>query len=234
MLTLAQIPASPDENCGCEDKPLPEVLSIVNGVKITAKDLDPATNSRVLNSSIGSRSSQTRMDLQINSMLLETEAKRTLTTTKLLEQEVVTKLKNPPKPKPRRFSTSKNRSSEMARSNSTQVKDRIMDHLRGARQQELAKQFADRLRTTADFKIFYSGCDSARETERSTTSLGDRQQATDHFSRHRKQSAPTHLQRSGRDLRTASSRSQPKDQRRLSDTGSAEATSDNPSVTRLK
>jgi hypothetical protein len=33
-------------DCGCEDKPLPEVLGVVNGVKITKQDLSPETRDK--------------------------------------------------------------------------------------------------------------------------------------------------------------------------------------------
>ena len=40
-------PAEEVVDCGCEDKPLPDVLGVVNGVKITKQDLSPETRSRV-------------------------------------------------------------------------------------------------------------------------------------------------------------------------------------------
>lgn len=47
LLFLFLVIFTSQDNCGCEGKPLPEVLSIVNGVKITARDFDPATESRI-------------------------------------------------------------------------------------------------------------------------------------------------------------------------------------------
>jgi len=156
---LAQIGASSDENCGCEDKPLPQVLSIVNGVKITAKDLDPGTHSRIVELKrqvVAAR--KLELDLQINSMLLEAEAKkRTISSAKLLQEEVVTKVKEPTEVEARNFfNEEKAKIKDGAESfpEFEQVRERIMDHLSSQRQQELAKQFAERLRSMASLKVF--------------------------------------------------------------------------------
>ena len=146
------------QDCGCESKPLPEVLSIVNGVKITAKDLDPDTQSRVAELKrqvVEARKAE--LDLQINSKLLEAEAKkRTITSSKLLEEEVVKKAAEPTEADARAFYNE-----QKARLNGSsdqlvefeKVKDRIITHLRSERQQELAKKFAERLRTAANLKL---------------------------------------------------------------------------------
>ena len=146
------------QDCGCEGKPLPEVLSIVNGVKITAKDLDADTHSRVAELKrqvVEARKAE--LDLQINSKLLEAEAKkRTITSSKLLEEEVVKKAAEPTEADARAFYNE-----QKARLNGSsdqlvefeKVKDRIITHLRSERQQELAKKFAERLRTAGDLKL---------------------------------------------------------------------------------
>src|SRR5688572_4364707 len=62
-------------DCGCEDKPLSDVLGVVNGVKITKQDLSPETRARVAQLQrevIEAR--QRELDLQIDSILLEAEA----------------------------------------------------------------------------------------------------------------------------------------------------------------
>ena len=142
------------QDCGCESKPLPEVLSIVNGVKITAKDLDPDTQSRVTELKrqvVEARKAE--LDLQINSMLLETEArKRTLPSSKLLEEEVIKKAVEPTEAEARAFfNEQKARFTEPGEFE--KVKDPIVAHLRSERRQELAKKFAERLRTAADLKL---------------------------------------------------------------------------------
>src|SRR3569832_468723 len=63
--------------CGCEDKPLPKIIGVVNGVKITKQDLSPETRARVeqLQRRI-IEARQRELDLQIDSMLLEVDAKK--------------------------------------------------------------------------------------------------------------------------------------------------------------
>ena len=145
------------QDCGCESKPLPEVLSIVNGVKITAKDLDADTQSRITELKrqvVEARKAE--LDLQINSKLLEAEAKkRTITSTKLLEEEVVKKATEPTEADARAFYNEQK--SRLTGSDQLvefeKVKDRIIAHLRSERRQEVAKKFAERLRTAADLKL---------------------------------------------------------------------------------
>jgi protein-disulfide isomerase len=146
------------EDCGCESKPLPEVLSVVNGVKITAKDLDPDTQSRIMELKrqvVEAR--KLELNLQINSMLLEAEAKkRAVPSSKLLEDEVIRKVQEPTEAEARNFfNEQKARITDSSGKpvEFDQVKDRILAHLRSERQQELAKKFAERLRSTADLKI---------------------------------------------------------------------------------
>src|SRR5215813_3586440 len=85
------------EDCACESQVLPETVAIVNGVKITSSDLKKSTGDQV--SQLQRQVVEARrreLDLMINSKLLALEAKkRGVTTTKLLDQEVVGKVKRP-------------------------------------------------------------------------------------------------------------------------------------------
>src|ERR1044072_3505712 len=84
-------------DCGCEDKPLPEILAVVNGVKITKQDLSPETLARVeqlQRKVIATR--ERELDLQIDSMLLESEArKRGVTASQVIKDEVIAKVQAP-------------------------------------------------------------------------------------------------------------------------------------------
>jgi len=137
-----------------QDAPLPEVLAVVNGVKITAKDLDSATNARIealKREVIEAR--ERELDLQINTMLLEAEAKkRGVELKKILEDEVIAKVKQPTDADARKFFNDQNPQGTDKSAEFEQVKDRIMAHLLVQRRQELAMQFADRLRDAADVK----------------------------------------------------------------------------------
>src|SRR5688572_29608274 len=92
LLSISQTP-----NCGCEDKPQINVLAVVNGIKITKKDLSINTRTRVslAQEEVIAARSQT-LNLLINDKLLAAEAKRRgLTAAKLLEQEVTSKIIQP-------------------------------------------------------------------------------------------------------------------------------------------
>jgi hypothetical protein len=138
-----------------QDAPLPEVLAVVNGVKITAKDLDVATNSRIesLKREIV-EARERELDLQINSILLDAEAKkRGVALTKVLEDEVIKKVAAPTDADARKFFKEQNPQGTEISGAFEQVKERIMAHLLVQRRQELAKQFAERLRTASDVKM---------------------------------------------------------------------------------
>src|SRR5262245_38619014 len=85
------------QDCACESQVLPDTVALVNGVKITSTDIRKTTGDQVRQLQqqiIGARKRE--LDLMINSKLLTLEAKRRgITTVKLLEQEVIAKVKEP-------------------------------------------------------------------------------------------------------------------------------------------
>lgn len=138
-----------------QDEPLPEVLAVVNGVKITAKDFDPDTNSRIdalKRQVVEARNLE--LTLQINSMLLEAEAKkRGVTTQKILQDEVISKVTAPTDADARKFFSEQYPQATDKSAQFEQMKERIMAHLLAQRRQDLAKQFAERLRGAAEVKL---------------------------------------------------------------------------------
>src|SRR6185295_12192871 len=85
------------ENCACESQVLPDALAIVNGTRITRSKIEKVTLEAVrqLQSQV-IEARKVELDLQINSKLLAIEAKRRgIGAIKLLEQEVVAKVKEP-------------------------------------------------------------------------------------------------------------------------------------------
>ena len=80
-----------NESCACESQNLPDILAIVNGVRIGTRDIERTTGESVRNLQKEVIEARKReLDLLINSKLLASEAKkRGITTVKLLEQEVV-------------------------------------------------------------------------------------------------------------------------------------------------
>jgi hypothetical protein len=140
------------QNCACESQILPKTAAIVNGIQITSDDINKATReavSELQRNVIEARKNE--LDLTINSRLLELEAKkRGLTTTKLLEQEVVGKVKSPTPSEAQAFYDQ-----NKARIN-TEFKDiveEITAYLMDQRQRLEAKRFADGLRQAYDTKV---------------------------------------------------------------------------------
>src|ERR1044072_4814425 len=139
-------------DCGCEDKPLPEVLGVINGVKITKQDLSPETRTRVeelQKQVIDARARE--LDLQIDSMLLEAEAKkRAVSPSQIIKDEVIAKVQTATETEAQAF-YDKNKSS--IQGEFKDQKNNIIEFLRYQRQQELAQKLAERLRAAAQVKI---------------------------------------------------------------------------------
>jgi protein-disulfide isomerase len=144
--------AAKAEDCGCEGKPLPDLLATVGGVKITKQDISADTLRRVeeLRGQV-TDARKRELDLQINSILLEAEAKkRGVTTTKLLEMEVMSKTPEPTDADARAFyDANKDR---VAGSSFESVKADIVNYLRTQRQSDQAQRLADALRAAAQVK----------------------------------------------------------------------------------
>jgi protein-disulfide isomerase len=139
-------------DCGCEDKPLPEILGTINGVKITKQDLTPETRTRVeelQRQVIEARARE--LDLQIDSMLLESEAKkRSVSPSQIIKDEVIAKVQASTETDAQAF-YDKNKSS--IQGEFKDQKNNIVEFLRYQRQQEMAQKLAERLRATAQVKI---------------------------------------------------------------------------------
>ncbi|HEU4435137.1 MAG TPA: hypothetical protein VFR51_17250 [Pyrinomonadaceae bacterium] len=137
------------EECACESEVLPATLAIVNGVTISARDIEKATAESVLNLQRQVVEARKReLDLMINSRLLEAEAKkRGLTTAKLLELEVVSKVQPPTQAEAQTF-YDQNRA--RIQQDFTTVKDDILKYLTEERQRVEAKKFADSLRAVSN------------------------------------------------------------------------------------
>jgi len=134
-------------NCGCEQKPDINVLAVVNGVKITRKDLSIDTLTQISiaqDTVIVARSRQ--LELKINDLLLEGEAKRRgITTEKLLELEVASKIIPPTEAEAKEFyEEGKNHTQSF-----NSIKNQIMGQMRAEREAARAREFANSLRATA-------------------------------------------------------------------------------------
>jgi len=139
-------------DCACESQVLPETLAVVNGVKITSADIKKATGN-----SVGPLQAQVvearkrELDLIINSKLLAIEAKkRGVSTVKLLEQEVVSKVKPATKVEAQAFY---DQNKTRINKEFSEVADDIVSYLSEQRQQQEAKKFADSLRAASEVKV---------------------------------------------------------------------------------
>jgi hypothetical protein len=147
-VVFAQIP--PD--CGCEQKPQINVLAVVNGVKITKKDLsiDTITQVNAVQDTVIMARSQALSQL-VTKTVLDAEAKRRgLTVAKLLELELTAKVKEPTEADARAFyeenKTDRGRDYKSA-------KNEILAHLKSERQAARANEFANALRVAAQVSV---------------------------------------------------------------------------------
>jgi protein-disulfide isomerase len=147
-------PASPPAvaDCACESQSLPETLALVNGVKITGSDIKKSTGE-----SVGQLQQQVidarkrELDLLINSKLLALEAKkRGVSTTKLLELEIVGKVKKPTQTEAQVFY---DQNKARIKGEFKDVVDDIIGYLNEQAQQQEAKKFADSLRAANEVKV---------------------------------------------------------------------------------
>lgn len=148
-----QLPAEKkSSDCGCEAKAPPDVLAIVNGLKIVIKDIDEPVKERI--KALQDQVIEARkraLDLQINSRLLEEEARRLgIAADKLLEREVIQKITDPTEAEARTFY---DQNKTRIQGEFKDIKDQIINYIRNQRQQEEAKKFADRLRARAQVKV---------------------------------------------------------------------------------
>lgn len=152
-ILISPPPVAPQPvDCGCEDKPLPEIVATVNGIRISKLDISEETRQRI--ASLQQQVIEARkreLDLQINSLLLDAEArKQGITTTKLLEAEVVAKVIAPTEAEAQTFY---DQNKEKIGRDFATVKTDIVGYLTEQRQRDAAKKLADRLRAAAALRI---------------------------------------------------------------------------------
>lgn len=137
------------EECACESQVLPATLAIVNGVTISARDIEKATGESVRNLQRQVVEARKReLDLTINSRLLAAEAKkRGIATAKLLEIEVLAKVKAPTQAEAQTFF---DQNKTRIQGNFASVRDDILQYLTEERQRAEAKKFADGLRAATE------------------------------------------------------------------------------------
>jgi protein-disulfide isomerase len=145
-------PAAKEEDCGCDGKVPPDVIAIVNGVQVSSKEIDDAIKDRVQELQrqiIDARKRE--LDLQINTRLLEAEAKkRGIPTAKLIEVEITSKIAQPTEAEAQAFYDQNKSRIEGAFKD---VKADVIRYLLDQRRGELAATLAKRLRGEAKVSI---------------------------------------------------------------------------------
>ncbi|HEU4387571.1 MAG TPA: thioredoxin domain-containing protein [Blastocatellia bacterium] len=153
--SLIQSTGKAGVDCGCDGQAPPDVLATVNGLSIRTREVDKELNEEIdslRNQVIEARRNE--LTLQINSRLLETEARRlAMTSERLLEQEVVSKAKEPTETEIKIYYDD---NKERIQADYAEAKPHIARYLLGQRQQAQAKKLADRLRAAADLKVLVS------------------------------------------------------------------------------
>lgn len=141
-----------NDDCGCEGTPLPDVVAVVNGVKITNAELDAQINDRIQELRKQVREArQQELDLQINTLLLEAEAKkRGISPGKLIDQEILRKAAQPTDAEALAFY---NANKERINGDFTQNKNIIISYLAEQHEHERAGNFAGQLRTGAQISV---------------------------------------------------------------------------------
>ena len=173
----APLAAQKVEDCGCEDKPLPDVLSVVNGTKITKQDLSPETRSRVdqLQQQV-IEARQRELDLQIDSMLLESEAKkRGISPSQVIKDEVIAKVQPPTDAEVQTFY---DQNKTTIKAELKDAKHDIVEYLRYQRQQEQAQKLAERLRAAAQVKLLGKPAANAADHAQVLAIVNDKQITT--------------------------------------------------------
>ncbi len=137
--------------CGCE-QPVPDVLAVVNGVKINKEEISAETQGRITQIETQVVEARTNeLEQQINTILLNAEAKkRGVNLVKLLEDEIISKTKEPTDAEAQAF-YDQNKAQIPGEFKDT--KEQIINYLRDQQQQALSKSLADRLRAASPVKI---------------------------------------------------------------------------------
>ncbi len=166
-----------EANCGCEaGGAVPVVLAVVNGTRITSRDFSEQTRQRVLQIQqqvIIARRSE--LDLQINAMLLEAEAKkRGISTSRLIETEVVSKVQPVTDAEAQAFY---DRNKASISGEFSVIRANIFDYLTDERQRAGVHQLADQLRATTPVKVLVQNATppaTPADRARLLATIGDR------------------------------------------------------------
>jgi protein-disulfide isomerase len=147
-------PAATDkkEDCGCEVKTAtPDVLATVNGLKISAKEIEDLLKDKIKELQGNVIEARKReLDVQINTKLIEMEAKkRGISVAKFIEQEIMSKVKEPTAAEAQAFYT---QNKAKIPESYEEIAGDILVYLRQQRQEFETKRVTERLRAASQVK----------------------------------------------------------------------------------
>jgi protein-disulfide isomerase len=148
----AKAAADKKEDCGCEVKtPAPDVYAMVNGIKISAKEVDEPIQAEIkeLQNEVVERRRR-ELDVQINTKLINLEAKkRGISVAKFLEVEILSKVKEPTVADAQTFYE---QNKAKIKESFDSIAGDIVIYLRQQRQDFETKKVTERLRAAAQVK----------------------------------------------------------------------------------
>lgn len=150
--TPAAKAANPDD-CGCEAKtPQPGIYGTVNGIKISAKDIDDLIAAQIKQMQSAVIEARRReVDVQINSKLIDAEAKkRNMTPGAFMQQEVFSKVKEPTEAE---VAAVYEQNKTKIQGNYEQVRADLFSYMISQRQELEMKKVTERLRAANQVKM---------------------------------------------------------------------------------
>jgi protein-disulfide isomerase len=145
----AETPAQPAATpVPSEPAHAPVLLGTVNGQNITTADIDPKVREQVeaLDTRIAAARKQI-LELQINTLLLESEAsKRKITPQQLYNSEVAKKITEPTATEVNKFI--ENNRDQIEETDPAAMREQVVAYLRGEREAKLSEELVKRLRNT--------------------------------------------------------------------------------------
>jgi protein-disulfide isomerase len=140
------------EDCGCDGKtPAPDVYAVVNGIKISAKEVEDPIKDQIkeLQNEVIERRKR-ELDVQINSRLISMEAKkRGISVSKFLELEILSKVKEPTVADAQAFY---GQNKAKIKESFEEIGGDIIIYLRQQRQEFETKRVTERLRAASQVK----------------------------------------------------------------------------------
>lgn len=149
--TGGQAQAASDD-CGCEVEKLPDVLAVVNGIKITSKEIDDLVADQVRQIQQGvAEARRNQLNVEINDVLLAAEARRRGQTPAQVLKDETPHVAEPTEAEARAFYDQNK--ARIGSEWSESLRAQIVEYLKDEREQAEAQKFPARLRAGAQVNV---------------------------------------------------------------------------------